>query len=299
MNFSMLWRHRGLMLFWLLGLIVSTGVAWSYGTVKALSLVEWTDVLGEGCVALLTILWVFSALASRPPGQVTRMLVIGLTCFMCSAMLDVFDEFLSYPDTEGWISMVESMPAAVGMVIMSVALYLWHLEQLALNRQLQRRELVHRNHDKIDVITQLYRADYWRDRVCEIQQSGQSCAIVILDINNFSNFNRQFGDTEGDRYLREIAQLILMNLRANDLACRYAGDRFVVLLPNTDIHQANELAGQLVTSIAHVAFKSGENAATVFHSIRTACHALLAQDDLTQVMSALNQQLDEEARCAA
>jgi len=49
---------------------------------------------------------------------------------------------------------------------------------------------------------------------------------------NFSFVNRQYGIVEGDRILREIAHLLLMNIRKTDLVCRYAGDRFVILLPN-------------------------------------------------------------------
>ncbi len=119
------------------------------------------------------------------------------------------------------------------MVVMTAALYQWHLEQRALNLQLRRREWDFRDHDAIDPITQLYRAEYWKTQINKLQQSGKSAVIAIIDINNFSLFNQKHGYTEGDRYLHDIAQLVIMNLRQQDLACRYAGDRFAILMPTS------------------------------------------------------------------
>ena len=75
-------------------------------------------------------------------------------------------------------------------------------------------------------------AEYWKTQINKLQQSGKSAVIAIIDINNFSLFNQKHGYTEGDRYLHDIAQLVIMNLRQQDLACRYAGDRFAILIPD-------------------------------------------------------------------
>ena len=236
---------------------------------------------------------------SRPPGRVTVLLVAGLSFFNFSAMLDVFDEFTFYSDAAHWLSVVESIPAAMGMIVMSIALYCWHQEQLALNKQLQRREMWYRAHDQIDVITQLYRADYWRARAMELQEQGVKAAVVILDINDFSQFNLRYGHAEGDRFLKEISQLIVMNLRAVDLACRYAGDRFVILMPEIAADEASEFAGQLECSIRNVAFRSGGQTTAIFHSVRSVSAQLQQQVTLAEMMAGLNRQLDETSRQAA
>jgi hypothetical protein len=75
---------------------------------------------------------------SRPSGKVTNLLVIGLSLVTFSAILDLFDEFMAPISAINWISLFESIPAAIGMFVMTYALYLWHLEQLALNQQLER-----------------------------------------------------------------------------------------------------------------------------------------------------------------
>ena len=295
MNLSLLWRHRGLLVVFFICLSLPFLLMVSYGLAKDTAEYSWTDVVGEGSVALLTILWLLTALASRPPGLVTRLLVIGLACFMFSSLLDVIDEFVRYSPQNEWISIVESIPAGIGMIVMSAALYLWHLEQLALNKQLQRRELTYRSFEQIDFITQLYRVDYLRERVYELQQRKENASLVVLDINNFSELNRKFGDHEGDRFLKEIADLILMNLRPCDLACRYAGDRFVILMPNTNIEVADGIAVEVKNSVSNVAFKVNETPSSTTQSLRSVVQYLTPEMNLHSTLAELNKQLDKNS----
>jgi len=299
MDFSLLTRHRGLLAFVLLVLGLAVTLCVTNGQLKDITEVEWLDVVGEGSICLLTLCWITAVMISRPPGKVTALLVAGLSFFNFSAMLDVFDEFTFYSDAAHWLSVVESIPAAMGMIVMSIALYWWHQEQLALNKQLQRREMWYRAHDQIDVITQLYRADYWRARAMELQEQGVKAAVVVLDINDFSQFNLRYGHAEGDRFLKEISQLIVMNLRAVDLACRYAGDRFVILMPEVAANEAREFARQLECSIRNVAFRSGGQTTAIFHSVRSVSAQLQQQVTLAEMMAGLNRQLDETSRQAA
>lgn len=302
MNITLLWQHRSLLLTFLICFITPFVLSFNFGVNKAVMAYKWTDIVGEGSVALLTVFWILAAMASRPPGKVTLLLVLGLNCFMFSGLLDVLDEFVRYPPGHEFISVIESIPAAIGMVIMSVALYLWHLEQLALNRQLQRRELQYRSFEQIDFITQLYTAEYWRERTLELQKRGITAAIVVLDVNNFTQFNIKFGNVEGDRLLRELAHLILMNLRPNDLACRYAGDRFVILLPDADAQFAADLAIQIENSIKNVAYRANEQTAASYQSVRTEQSLLHPDADLSLLLRQLNMQLDnntESASCVA
>lgn len=299
MSFTLLTRHQGLLMFVLSVIALGVSLCVFNGEAKYLGDIEWLDIIGEGSVMLLTFCWIGAVMISRPPGKVTSLLVVGLTLFSFSALLDVFDEFIFYHTAGMWLSLVESIPAAIGMVVMSIALYWWHQEQLALNKQLQRRELWYRSHDQIDVVTQLYRADYWRSRAIELQEQGIPAAVVVIDINDFSQFNLRYGHAEGDRFLREISQLIVMNLRAVDLACRYAGDRFVILMPEIEPQGAMELAQQLEQCIRNVAFKSGGQTTAIFHSVRSACSQLNQTCTLASLMAGLNRQLDESSQQVA
>ena len=286
-------HHQYSILNSLLVFFLAVGLSLHNGIAKPIGEIAWLDVTGEGSVALLTIVWIIAAIASRPPGRVTFLLVLGLNFFMFSALLDVLDEFVRYPAEAKWLSMVESVPAAVGMVVMTLALYQWYQEQVALNKQLLRREFWYRAHEQIDVITQLYRADYWRERAKALQDSAQQAYVVVIDINNFATVNERFGYTEGDRFLREIAQLLAMHIRPVDLASRYAGDRFILLLPEVGCEQAQQVAEEIQTSIKHFAFKTGSDTTSIFHSSRAVWGNLHGGIGVERLLSALNQRLDD------
>ena len=211
---------------------------------------------------------------------------------MFSALLDLLDEFLKYPATADYLSMIESIPAAIGMVIMSAALYLWHQEQLVLNQQLRRKEWDSRSHEQVDPITQLYRGDYWKQCTQAMLNADKSACVVVLDINDFSQFNLRYGQQEGDRFLKEVAQLLVMHLRDCDLACRYAGDRFALLLPGMDRQDASHLIAQICTSIRHLAFRCNSQTTAVFNSARAVQAQLGPGMALPAVLSRMHEQLD-------
>ncbi|MBU3022694.1 GGDEF domain-containing protein [Aestuariibacter sp. A3R04] len=271
----------------------------SNGTFRPAKDIELLDVIGEGSVMVFALVWIIAAVASRPPGIVTSLMVAGLNCFAFTAILDFLDEVLVYSAAAEWLSMLESMPAAVGMVIMSVGLLSWHKEQKALNKQLQRREWAYRNHNQIDEVTQLYLADYWCERVEDMRSRGEHASALMLDINGFSTFNENHGYGEGNRFLQEIARLLVMHVRENDLVCRYAGDRFIVLLHGLDYHSAMIIADDIETSVHHLAFKSGINTTAVFQSVRTAVTSIDSLTPIEQVVSTLQRQLSKRKLLAA
>ena len=293
--FSQLGRHSHLIGAVLVTVCSAFTLAITQGTAKPAIIISWLDITGEGSVVLLTFGWIVAVLASRPPGKVTALLTLGLTFFMFSALLDVLDEFLSYPASADWLSMVESIPAAIGMVIMSVALFWWHQEQLVLNTQLRRKEWDSRSHEQVDPITQLYRGDYWQACARNMLAQERAGCVVVLDINDFSQFNLRYGQQEGDRFLKEVAQLLVMHLRDCDLACRYAGDRFALLLPDMNRDEVSHLISQLCTSIRHLAFRCNSQTTAVFNSARAVQAQLVPGMEVSALLRHLNEQLDTSA----
>jgi len=292
-------HHKGWLLFTFGAIALASSLSLTFGNAKPFPIISGLDIVGEGSIVLLTLGWIVAVLASRPPGKVTSFLVVGLVFFLFSMFLDLLDEFLRYPDSALWLSMIESIPAAIGMVIMTVALYLWHLEQRAINVQLRRREWDYRDHQEIDPITQLYRGDYWQSRAVALKQSGNQGFVALIDINEFSYFNQRYGQAEGDRYLHEVAQLVVMNLRQQDLACRYAGDRFALLLPNVNEIQAQDIVKEIRASIGHVAFRYKNDAAAIYTSARAVVAPLGQEQSLSATLQALLSQLEDAERNAA
>ncbi|GAC13399.1 diguanylate cyclase domain-containing protein [Aliiglaciecola lipolytica] len=294
MNLSLLAQHQRLFSVACASLTLSLTLSIGLGQAKALADISWLDMIGEGSVALLSLAWIFFLLVSRPPGRVTSALVIGLSCFLFSAVLDLVDEVMFYEHTATGLSMIESIPSGIGMLIMSYALYQWHQEQLILNKQLQKRESNSREHDQVDFITALYSAEYMRTQIDSQLQNSSSpgFSVVMLDINNFDLFNRQYGHDQGDHLLRELSDIILMNLRSTDLACRYAGDRFILLFPDTDLRTAEQIAEQIKLAIANIAFKPNQSGESVYHHLTFAAESAITGDASDSILQRVNRRLD-------
>jgi diguanylate cyclase (GGDEF)-like protein len=271
---NILKHHR-----WKLGLLVlaaNIGVLLNlaFGTPKAFHEWQWLDIIGEGGTALFVLLWLVLVLKSRPTGRVTNYLSIGLCCIFFSWWMDVLDEFIRLPKHLGWNHWLESGPMPVGMVLLTIGLYHWHREQQAINQQMEKRERIFREHRLFDKLTPLGGADYLKRQVsdCMAQslEQQQPLSLLALDIDDFASLNQHYGHAEGDAVLQALSQLLLLNLRRHDLLCRLAGDRFVVLLPNTGESQARLLAMELQQAVQSLAHKTRQHGERVYLSASTA-----------------------------
>lgn len=69
--------------------------------------------------------------------------------------------------------------------------------------------------------------------------------LLMIDIDNFKRINHRFGHAAGDLFLREFAETVTRILRCYDLVCRYGGEEFVVLLPNTSAETGRHVAERI------------------------------------------------------
>jgi diguanylate cyclase (GGDEF)-like protein len=74
---------------------------------------------------------------------------------------------------------------------------------------------------------------------------GRPLSVVLVDLDRFKRLNDTHGHAAGDRVLRHIAQLLNANVRSVDLAGRYGGEEFLIVLPETDVDAAASLAEKL------------------------------------------------------
>ncbi len=82
------------------------------------------------------------------------------------------------------------------------------------------------------------------------QQLGIEFVLIFLDVDGFKTINDAYGHTEGDRVLRELAELLRASTRGTDRAFRFAGDEFVVLLSNTSVEGARTVCNQLTKRVS-------------------------------------------------
>lgn len=77
----------------------------------------------------------------------------------------------------------------------------------------------------------------------------QPLSLIMLDVDHFKQFNDRFGHPAGDELLRQVAQVLRESARAYDVAARYGGEEFALLLPNTTLEQAVQVAERLRKAI--------------------------------------------------
>ena len=102
---------------------------------------------------------------------------------------------------------------------------------VALNNQLRELSL----HDPL---TGLYNRRHLEEALTRdlriAERKGRQLALIMLDIDHFKRFNDQFGHDAGDHVLREIAALLARQVRDTDTACRFGGEEFLILMPESD-----------------------------------------------------------------
>ena len=114
---------------------------------------------------------------------------------------------------------------------------------------------------------------------------------MLLDIDGFHLINREFGQSEGDRVLQAVGHMLLLNLRNDDLLCRYAGDRFALLLPDTSVEEAASLAEHLAAMVGQM--RHHAKGGRVGISLRHACSNADAAPDV--LLAELNRAVSQPA----
>ncbi|MBI1825961.1 MAG: diguanylate cyclase [Planctomycetes bacterium] len=119
------------------------------------------------------------------------------------------------------------------------------LEERVAQRTQQLRELASR-----EPLTALFNRRYLNEtlqrRYSEAVRYESDLACIMIDLDDFKKANDRFGHQVGDEILVLAARTLMAQLRTSDVAARYGGDEFVVILPQTDLDRAKVLAERIV-----------------------------------------------------
>lgn len=106
---------------------------------------------------------------------------------------------------------------------------------------------------KIDFLTQLFNRGHWEENLIQefkrLQRYQHKSTLLMCDIDHFKRVNDTYGHAAGDVVIQAIAEAVRGNLRNTDIAGRYGGEEYAVLLVDTPIEQAAVLAERLRQSV--------------------------------------------------
>jgi len=119
-----------------------------------------------------------------------------------------------------------------------------HLEQLAFQ----------------DKLTGLYNRHYLMDRLDELvsmnKRYQEKFSLIMLDLDHFKQVNDSYGHSVGDKTLKAVASSINAEIRETDFGCRYGGEEFIIVCPNTSVNYCHMLAERVRVAIERLESKS-------------------------------------------
>jgi two-component system cell cycle response regulator len=134
-----------------------------------------------------------------------------------------------------------------------------------------------------DALTGLYNRRYMETHLTTLVEQagarGKPLTVLILDIDYFKAINDSYGHDAGDDVLREFALRVRKSIRGIDLACRYGGEEFVAVMPETDMAVATTVAERLRRRIASEPFSIQQGKGSVAVTISIGLAALGSPDE--------------------
>ncbi len=156
-------------------------------------------------------------------------------------------------------------------------------EQLALALgNIQLRETL-RNQSIRDPLTGLYNRRFLEEslgrEMARAERKETPLALMMIDADHFKRFNDNFGHDAGDHVLQQLGSLLGEFIRESDVACRYGGEEFVLLLPGASAHDAAARAKALLAEVRKIKLQfQGQSLGKLTVSIGLAVYPEHAQD---------------------
>jgi len=131
-------------------------------------------------------------------------------------------------------------------------------ERKRMDEKLRDSEKRYRELSIVDDLTQLYNSRYFYDQlkmeIARVDRHGQPLTLLLLDLDDFKEFNDTYGHIEGDKVLSRIGNVVKRCLRQTDSAYRYGGEEFTIILPMTTSKDAAVTAERIRTEFKKETF---------------------------------------------
>ncbi|MBC9250272.1 diguanylate cyclase AdrA [Pseudomonas alcaligenes] len=167
-------------------------------------------------------------------GALLAMLLFGFSFNPATSMLQLY----------ACLPMLVLYPLALGLVCYQLTI------RLAEHKQALRAV------SRTDSLTRLFNHGYWKDLLhrefSKCRHGEQRSTVALIDVDHFKEINDSHGHLVGDSVLRLLSERLVLSLREEDLAGRYGGDEFCVILPHTPPVLACEVMERLRVELAEI-----------------------------------------------
>ena len=123
----------------------------------------------------------------------------------------------------------------------------------------------------IDALTQIYNKKYFLEQLqSEVSNSfayERDLCLLLFDIDHFKKVNDKYGHQAGDFILAELCKVVQKTVRERDIFARYGGEEFVMILPDTELEPAYQLAERIRAAVESHQFEFGEDSIPITVSI--------------------------------
>lgn len=167
---------------------------------------------------------------------------------------------------------------------------LWLMSLLAENQMARIRTITHLTRVAFtDFLTGLRTRGYFEQaleqEVRRALRRSSSCALLLIDVDDFKSVNDAYGHVAGDEVLRQVARVLTRDMRDIDTVARYGGDEFSIILPDADQEGTRFVATRLRDAIAHTDYRVSEASTSL--NLRASIGVALCPGDETQAPSLL------------
>src|SRR5476649_946375 len=149
-------------------------------------------------------------------------------------------------------------------------------EQIALAlANLRLRETL-RQQSVRDPLTGLYNRRFLEEvldrELARLERKNLPLSLIMIDVDHFKNFNDTFGHEAGDAVLRDLGGILQRHVRGGDIACRYGGEEFTIVLPEASIEIGRQRAEMLREAVRELRLvHDGKSLGAVTLSLGVAC----------------------------
>jgi diguanylate cyclase (GGDEF)-like protein len=250
--------------------------------------IELIELVTEGLTALIFLAWLVILPNANLTQGTTNLLFFGFLLMYTGFFQAFMSECMESPPGWYWKLFLGDLPIPLGTAIASVGFFQWARRQAQLRRAEGAIKEKFKHLSLTDELTNLgnNRALHQQLEVAVRQAAKQQdpLAAAMLDLDRFKYLNDTYGHQAGDEVLRQFGQLLLDKVRDQDLAFRYGGEEFTLLLSNTTQEQAYSILERIRLNLMQQAFHFDGSEQPVHITVSVGVAELRPTDESDQLL---------------